>query len=137
MIRILGVRSFKDERGSLGVIESNLDIPFEIRRIYYLFKNCQDKNRGSHAHKKLKQVYIALSGSCVIEFDDGNKKFEYKLNNPVEGLYIDQVVWREIKNISHDCVLLVLADDFFQEKDYIRNYEEFINYIKNIRNDRV
>jgi hypothetical protein len=86
MIKSFSVRSFKDERGFLGVIESSFDVPFAIKRIYYLFKNSSDKSRGSHAHKKLKQVYIALSGSCVVEFDDGNKKFEYVLNNPVEGL---------------------------------------------------
>jgi dTDP-4-dehydrorhamnose 3,5-epimerase-like enzyme len=131
MIKILDIETHSDARGSLAVIESMNDIPFDIKRIYYLFSNQEGVVRGKHAHKNLKQVYIAISGTCTITFDDGIKKTEIILNSPKQGLFIDGVVWRELSNLSKDCVLLVLADNVFVEDDYIRNYSEFLSYIHN------
>ena len=130
MLKLIDLETHSDNRGSLVAIESAKNIPFEIKRIYYLFKSKIDKKRGQHAHKNLKQIYIAVSGSCKIEFDDGNKKSEYILDNPAKGLLIGGVIWREIKEITDDCVLLVVADDFYKEDDYIRDHNEFLNYIK-------
>lgn len=129
MIKIINLETHSDERGSLVAIESLKNIPFEIKRIYYLFGNQPGIERGKHAHKNLKQIYIAVSGSCKIEFDNGKTKSEYFLNNPASGLLIDEVVWREIKEISPDCVLLVITNDFYKEADYIRDYQEFLNQI--------
>jgi dTDP-4-dehydrorhamnose 3,5-epimerase-like enzyme len=131
MLKLFNLETHGDDRGSLAVIESSKNIPFDIKRVYYLFHTNPDQERGKHAHKNLKQIYIAVSGSCKIEFDDGKTKSEYVLNNPAEGLLIEGVVWREIKEISKDCILLVLADDHYKEEDYIRSHKEFLNYIKN------
>jgi dTDP-4-dehydrorhamnose 3,5-epimerase-like enzyme len=130
MIKILDLETYCDERGSLTVIESMKNIPFDIKRIYYLFLNKGDVTRGKHAHKNLKQIYIAISGTCAVTFDDGIKKTEIILNNPKKGLLIDEVVWRELSSFSKDCVLLVLADNFFTKDDYIYDYSEFLNYIR-------
>lgn len=132
MIKIFNLETHSDERGSLVALESLKNIPFEIKRIYYLFGNQIGTERGKHAHKNLKQIYIAVSGSCKIEFDDGKTKSEYFLNNPSSGLLIDCVIWREIKEISKDCVLLVIASDFFSEEDYIRKHSDFLKYISKI-----
>lgn len=130
MIKLIDLENHSDDRGSLVTAEFPKNIPFEIKRIYYLFGNQQDVERGKHAHKNLKQIYIAVSGFCSVEFSDGKENFTYELNNPKQGLLIDGVVWREIKKISKDCVLLVLASEIYKEDDYIRNYNEFIDFIK-------
>lgn len=130
MIKILDIETHSDTRGSLAVVESMKNIPFDIKRVYYLFSNQENAIRGKHAHKNLKQVYIAVSGTCTITFDDGIKKTEIILNNPKQGLLIDEVVWRELSNFSKDCVLLVLADNLFTKDDYICDYSEFLDYIR-------
>lgn len=130
MIKLINLESHNDSRGSLVAIEYPRNIPFEVKRVYYLFNNQENLERGKHAHKKLKQVYIALAGSCIVEFDNGKEKKSLTLNNPEQGILIDEVIWREIKNISKDCVLLVLADEIYKEEDYIRDYNEFIDFIK-------
>lgn len=128
MPKILNLETHSDSRGALAVIESNKHIPFEIKRIYYLFGNQDGIKRGEHAHKNLKQVYIAVAGSCKIKFDDGQNKSEFFLNNPKQGLLIENIVWREIMEMSPNCVLLVLASEHYNEEDYIRNHAEFLNY---------
>lgn len=135
MIKFLKFKTHQDERGSLISLESNKNIPFDIKRVYYIFKNGSDVTRGQHAHKKLKQVYIAVSGSCKVSLDDGNKKEIITLDNPDIGMVFDRIIWRELFDFSQDCVLMVLADDFYDEEDCIRNYEEFLKYKK--KNDRV
>lgn len=135
MIKFLKFETHQDERGSLIALESNKNIPFDIKRVYYIFKNGSDVTRGQHAHKKLKQVYIVVSGSCKVSLDDGNKKEIITLDNPDIGMVFDRIIWRELFDFSQDCVLMVLADDFYDEEDCIRNYEEFLKYKK--KNDRV
>lgn len=130
MIRFVNLETHSDERGSLVAIESEKNIPFEIKRIYYLFANDVAKERGHHAHKNLKQIYIAVAGSCKVKIDDGKKESEHLLNDPKTGLLLEGMVWRRITEISSDCVLLVVASDFYKESDYIRSYEEFLNFIK-------
>lgn len=122
-----------DSRGSLIAIENNKNIPFEIKRVYYIFDTKQDVERGFHAHLNLQQILIAVSGSCDIVLDNGNEKNNEQiitLNNPNQGLYISGLIWRKMINFTPDCVLLVLADDFYNESDYIRNYDEFLEVVK-------
>jgi dTDP-4-dehydrorhamnose 3,5-epimerase-like enzyme len=121
-----------DERGDLISLESNKNIPFDIKRIYYIFNTKNDVIRGRHAHKNLKQVLFCVSGSCKILLDDGDVKENTILDYPSKGILIDRMVWREMYDFSKDCVLMVLASELYDEEDYIRNYQEFINYQKNV-----
>ena len=118
-----------DERGSLIALENNKNIPFEIKRVYYIFGTKNGVRRGFHAHKKLKQVLVCVSGSCEILLDDGKEKIEILLDNPNKGLLIDSMIWREMFNFSSNCVLMVLADEVYKESDYLRDYQEFKNYL--------
>lgn len=115
----------KDYRGNLTFIEENKHIPFQIRRIYYLYDVPTGATRGGHAHIKLEQVIIALSGSFEVILDDGYVKKTFFLNRPHYGLYIPPGIWRELKNFSSNSVALVLASELYEEKDYIRDYETF------------
>lgn len=119
-----------DDRGSLVSLEQNKNIPFDIKRVYYIFGTKEGVRRGFHAHKNLKQVLISVSGSCKILLDNGKEKTEVLLNKPEKGLLVESMIWREIVDFSSDCVLVVLADNFYDEDDYIRNYDDFINLQK-------
>ena len=119
-----------DERGNLIALEENKNIPFDIKRVYYIFDNKEGVRRGFHAHKNLEQVLVCVNGSCEILLDDGKEKSIIKLENRNEGLFIEKLVWREMFNFSADCVLMVLASDYYDEKDYIRDYNDFKNYLK-------
>ena len=126
----LDFQTFGDKNGSLIALEENKNIPFDIKRVYYIFDNKKGVRRGFHAHKNLEQVLICVNGSCEILLDDGKEKSIIKLENRNEGLFIEKLVWREMFNFSADCVLMVLASDYYDEKDYIRDYNEFKNYLK-------
>jgi len=115
-----------DSRGSLIAIEQNKSIPFEIKRAYYIFDTQQGISRGFHAHKGLLQVAICLSGSCRMMVDDGVNQENYILDSPSKGLLIGSPVWREMHDFTENCVLLVLASEYYDEGDYIRSYDEFI-----------
>ncbi|EOA2695126.1 FdtA/QdtA family cupin domain-containing protein [Citrobacter portucalensis] len=124
-IELIPLQIHGDDRGSLVSLERDVNIPFDIRRVYYIFDTQQGVTRGYHAHIKLQQVAIALRGSCVFVMDDGKERVEITLNNPAQGLLIRSCIWREMKNFSPDCVLMVLADMEYDESDYIRDYEQF------------
>lgn len=128
--QILDFKVISDGRGSLISLEENRNIPFEIKRIYYLYNLNSQLVRGKHAHKSLKQVLICTSGNCSILLDNGESKFEVNLNSPDKGLVIDNLIWREMFNFSQDCVIIVIADQHYDEADYIRNYDEFIEEVK-------
>lgn len=130
-IKLIQFQSHGDDRGSLVSIEQNKNIPFDIKRVYYLFHTEEGVRRGFHAHKELKQLAIVLKGSCRFLLDDGKEKIELLLDNPAQGLYIESFVWREMFDFSEDCVLVVLADSVYDEGDYIRNYEEFMEFVEN------
>ena len=119
-----------DDRGSLVVAEYEKEIPFLVKRIYYIYGVSDGKRRGFHSHKNLRQVYIAIHGSVKVMLDDGEKQETVLLNNPAQGLYIGHNVWREIFDFSEDAVLLVLASEKFSEADYIRNHDEFLASLK-------
>ncbi|WP_343569913.1 WxcM-like domain-containing protein [Acinetobacter sp.] len=125
LVKLIDLPSFGDERGGLVAIESNQSIPFDVKRLYYIF-NTSQKPRGFHAHIDLKQVAICLKGSCRFILDNGSTKEEVVLDNPTQGLVIEGLIWREMHDFSEDCVLLVLASEHFTEQDYIRNYDEFL-----------
>ncbi len=119
-----------DDRGELVALEEMNDIPFDIKRVYYMYNTTTDAVRGKHAHKNLQQVLICVHGSCKISLDDGNEKRIVILNKPNEGLYIANNMWREMYDFSKDAVLMVLASELYDEKDYIRNYDEFLEFVR-------
>ena len=125
-IKLLPLQTHGDERGSLIALEQDKNIPFEIKRVYYLFNTSSDVRRGFHAHKNLTQVVVAVRGSCRFLLDDGKEKITLLLDNPAQGLLIDSCIWREMYDFSEDCVLMVLANHLYDESDYIRNYDEFL-----------
>lgn len=126
LIKLIDFNMLGDERGGLISLEGNRNIPFDIKRIYYIYNTISGVARGFHAHKKLKQVAIAVHGSCRFVLDDGRERVEVLLDNPAQGLLIESFMWREMYDFSIDCVLIVLASDIYHESDYIRDYKKFI-----------
>lgn len=118
-----------DDRGQLVALESTHEIPFEIKRVYYIYDTLAGVHRGFHAHKKLKQLLICVSGSCKILLDDGKNKEIVVLDKPYEGIFVQSNIWREMYDFSPDAVLLVLASELYDESDYIRDYKEFLRYV--------
>lgn len=116
-----------DDRGSLIALESGHNIPFDIKRCYYIFGTQTGVRRGFHAHKTLNQLLICTSGSCRIYLDDGKATQEVLLDSPSKGLHISGLIWREMHDFSDDCVLMVLADQYYDEDDYLRNYHDFLS----------
>ncbi len=119
----------EDNRGQLVAIEEKKDIPFKIKRIYYMYETVENVTRGFHAHKSLQQVLICVHGSCKIKLDDGKEQEIVVLDKPTEGLYVSNVMWREMFDFSPDAILLVLASELYDESDYIRDYDEFLKYV--------
>ncbi|PKH55674.1 dTDP-6-deoxy-3,4-keto-hexulose isomerase [Shewanella sp. Choline-02u-19] len=130
LINIIDFKSLGDKRGGLVALEAHKDIPFDIKRVYYISGTDSGVARGFHAHKQLKQVAICITGRCKFIMDDGVQKQEVVMNNQTKGILIDKMQWHEMHDFSHDCVLLVLASDCYEESDYIRNYDEFIQLAK-------
>jgi dTDP-4-dehydrorhamnose 3,5-epimerase-like enzyme len=124
--KLVKVPTFSDSRGGLAVVESEIDVPFQIRRIYYLY-DFTGVPRGGHAHKRLHQLFIAIAGSFRVRLDDGVNKRTITLSSPSEGLYICPMIWREIDDFSPGSVCLVLASNHYDEKDYYRSYDDFVS----------
>ena len=124
-----------DERGQLVALEEMKDIPFEIKRVYYMYDTGAGIRRGFHAHKCLEQILICIHGSCKILLDNGTEKKVVPLEKPYEGLYVSNDMWREMYDFSPDAVLMVLASEYYDESDYIRNYDEFLAYTKENKNE--
>jgi WxcM-like, C-terminal. len=117
-----------DRKGNISVVENNITVPFDVKRTYYLYDIPGGEERGAHAHKELQQLIIAASGSFDVTLNDGNVKRTFTLNRPYQGLFVVPGMWRELNNFSSGSVCLVLASEGYDEKDYIRDYREFINY---------
>lgn len=127
--KLIPMKVFGDERGRLVSLESNKNIPFDIKRMYYIFDTLPEQSRGLHAHKDLEQVIIAIDGACQFILDDGVTRESVWLNRPDVGLYIGKGMWREMHHFSYGCKLVVLANKYYDEKEYIRNYEEFKEWV--------
>lgn len=125
--QIIDIRKYTDDRGYLSVVESCVDIPFEIKRIYYLYM-VPEVARGAHAHKKLQQLLIATSGSVDVIMDDGANKQTFHLDKPWKGLLIPPGLWRDLENFSVGAVLMCLASEKYDAADYIRDYNAFLKY---------
>ena len=122
-------KTLGDDRGSLISIEEGYNAPFDIKRVYYIFDTKKGVERGFHAHINLKQMAIVVKGSCTFVIDDGNKRVDIKLTTPNEGLFMEGLLWREMKDFSSDCVLIVLASEHYDENDYIRDYSNFLKVV--------
>ena len=127
-IEIIDIPKVEDYRGNLAIIEKDV-VPFEIKRVYYLYDVPSSAKRGGHAHKDQSEFLIALSGSFDVVLNDGKTKEKVTLNKPDKGLLLKTNVWRELDNFSSGAVCLVLNSDVFLEEDYIRNFEDFITYL--------
>nr|WP_312388090.1 dTDP-4-dehydrorhamnose 3,5-epimerase [Pseudomonas sp.] len=125
------LKVLSDDRGSLVSIEKYLNIPFSIRRIYYIFGTQQDVSRGFHAHRDLQQLIVCVSGSCRMTLDDGKTRVDHIMDRPNKALLVQNMVWREMHDFSPDCVLIVVASEVYDERDYIRDYEDFLRVIDN------
>lgn len=120
-----------DPRGDLTFVEGRNHIPFDIRRVYYLYNVPVDSERGGHAHRDLEQVVFALSGSFRMKIDNGQTKSEYWLRDPRKGLHISRLIWREMDAFSQGAVCMVLASHPYDEADYFRDYDDFLNAARN------
>ena len=118
-----------DEKGYLIVLENNKDVPFDVKRSYFIYGTRKGIVRGRHAHRKLKQLLVCVSGSVDIYCEYQDKKETYKLDNPAKGLLLEGLIWHEMLNFSDNAVLMVWADDYYDEADYVRNYEEFLKEV--------
>lgn len=121
-----------DDRGQLVALEEMKDIPFAIKRVYYMYDTVTGVRRGYHAHRELEQILVCINGTCKVLLDNGEEKKIVYLEKRYEGLYIPPGVWREMYDFSADAVLMALASEVYDEVDYIRDYEEFLSFRKNI-----
>ena len=128
--QVIELPKISDPRGNLTFVESKRHILFPIQRIYYLYDVPGGSERGGHAHRDLNQLMIAISGSFDVHLDDGREKKMVHLNRPYQGLLICPMIWRELDNFSSGAVCLVMASNYYDERDYYRNYDEFISDVK-------
>lgn len=118
-----------DERGQLVVLESNQTVPFDIKRVYYIYGVDTQTSRGFHAHKVTQQVAICIKGTCKMLMDDGEANTTVLMDSPTQGVLIDVMQWHEMHHFSEDCILMVLASEHYDESDYIRNYDDFLREV--------
>ncbi|MBF4516292.1 WxcM-like domain-containing protein [Flavobacterium sp. ANB] len=126
-VQIINIPKIEERRGNLSVIENDT-VPFDIKRVYYLYDVPTGSERGGHAHKDLQQFLVALSGSFDVVLNDGTEEQIITLNKPFEGLLINSGIWRELRNFSSGSICLVVASEVYIEDDYIRDFDEFIKY---------
>ncbi|NEN84303.1 sugar 3,4-ketoisomerase [Paenibacillus elgii] len=124
--KVIKIKEFEDNRGKLAVLEASTDIPFEIKRIFYIYNTPSNVVRGGHAHFKTRQALIALSGYCTISLDNLKRKTEIELTNPSDILILEPNDWHEMYKFSSDCVLLVMASHYYDAEDYIHSYNKFV-----------
>ena len=127
--KIIELPRITDPRGNLTFAEASKNIPFDIKRVYWLYDVPGGECRGGHAHKQIKEILIAVSGSFHVTLDNGKEKQTFLLNHPYQGLLIDTKTWRTLDDFSSGAVCVVLASDFYDENDYIYDYNDFLQYI--------
>lgn len=119
-----------DWRGQLVALEENKNIPFSVKRVYFMYDTKEGVVRGKHSHKNLHQILFCVAGACTVSLDDGEKKAEVRLEYPSRGLLIGPGIWREMYDFTPDAVLMVLASEYYDEKDYIRDYNVFLENVR-------
>lgn len=135
-VKMIQFQPHGDERGMLIALEEKKNIPFEVKRVYFMYDTLEGVHRGKHAHKTLKQVLFCPCGACTISLDDGKETKEVRLDKAIEGLLVEACVWREMYDFTPDAVLMVLASDYYDEDDYIRDYDEFIRYVEDVSEEK-
>jgi dTDP-4-dehydrorhamnose 3,5-epimerase-like enzyme len=130
MFSLIDFNVMGDDTGSLVALEKGRDFPFDIKRVYYIWGTTPGAVRGKHAHRNLEQVIVCTSGSCDFILDDGLQRKTVSLDSPSQGLHIKNNIWREFTNFSDNCVVMVLASQYYDENDYIRSYDDFLHTIK-------
>lgn len=128
--KVIDFEVHPDERGKLTALSSNREIPFEIKRIYYTWDMPHEAIRGGHAHRDLDEVVVCLHGSCDFVLDNGKETLTIHLDQPNRGLYIPAHLWRDFRNFSSDCVVILIASDYFHPEDHIKDYNEFLELVK-------
>ena len=121
-----------DRKGNLSVVQNGNDVPFDVKRVYYLYDVPGGESRGSHAHKELRQLIVAASGAFRVTLDDGTTKRSFVLNRPYQGLCVQPGIWRDLDDFSSGAVCMVLASEVYKEEDYIRSYEDFLAFRKEL-----
>lgn len=124
-------RHHSDRKGNLTVVENGKTLPFDVKRVYYLYDVPGGESRGAHAHKALEQLIVAASGSFKVTLDDGRIKRTFSLNRPYQGLYVKPGMWRDLEDFSSGAVCMVLASEVYQAEDYIRDYQDFLKFRNN------
>lgn len=119
-----------DHRGQLIALEAKREVPFDVKRVFYIYGTQDGVPRGNHSHYKTKQFLIAVNGTCKVTLDNGKEKETFDLNKPNLGLFQDALIWGSMHDFSSDCVLMVLADEYYDASDYITNYDEFLEVVK-------
>lgn len=127
--RLMDMTVHGDARGKLIALEGLRDLPFEIKRVYWIYDTLPNEERGKHSHTNMEQIIVCMDGSCEFELDDGATRSSVVLNRPDIGLYIGKNIWRVMKNFSYGCKLMVLASDYYDEKEYIRDYDQFLKTV--------
>lgn len=128
--KLIHLQVMGDKRGKLISLESNKNLPFMIKRVYYIYDTLPDEERGFHAHRHLEQIVVAMDGACEFVLDDGKRRESIWLNRPDVGLYIGKNMWREMRRFSYGCKLMILASDYYDEGEYIRDYDEFLKQVR-------
>ena len=131
--RIIDLPKISDPRGNLTFIESNKHLPFEIKRVYYVYDVPGGAERGAHGHRRLQQFIVSMSGSFDVILNDGYETRTFHMNRSYYGLYVSPLMWRNITNVSSGAVLMVLASDYYDETDYFRDYDKFLEGVRSLR----
>lgn len=121
-------RHHSDRKGNLTVVENGISLPFDVKRVYYIYDIPGGESRGAHAHKELEQLIVAASGSFTVTLDDGKCKRSFFLNHPYQGLYVKPGLWRDLADFSSGAIAMILASEIYQKSDYIRDYQDFIHF---------
>lgn len=127
---LLQLKKITDPRGNLTVAEQQSEVPFDVKRVYWIYDVPGGESRGGHAHRHCREMIVALSGSFDVTLDDGTERHTYHLNHPWQGLLIETGIWRTLDDFSSGAVCLVLASDAFDEDDYIRDYDDYLKWLK-------